>query len=171
MLDFAPSYEGYCADVAITVTAEGANEEQHKAVEFAWHAGARMMEFVQPGRPVKEVFDKTLELVERAGYEQYFLPYTKGTRAIGHNIGLDVVEPPDIGPNADYIMEIGMVLALKFDLHGFAWGGLRVEHAVVVTDDGCRALNCPLSDACPAKDHCSFYKPGGVTVDIMPEEG
>ena len=165
-LDFAPTYEGYGTDVAITLPMEGANDEQRKAVEFAWYASAKMMEFVQPGRPGKEVFYKTLELVEQAGYEEYFVPYTKGTRAIGHGVGLDIVEPPDLGPNAEYIMEPGMVLALKFDLHGFSWGGVRVEHTVAVTEDGPRALNCPLSDACPAKNDCSFYKPGGGALDI-----
>jgi Xaa-Pro aminopeptidase len=165
-LDFAPTYEGYGTDVAITLPMEGANDEQRKAVEFAWYASAKMMEFVQPGRPGKEVFYKTLELVQQAGYEEYFVPYTKGTRAIGHGVGLDIVEPPDLGPNAEYIMEPGMVLALKFDLHGFSWGGVRVEHTVAVTEAGPRALNCPLSDACPAKNDCSFYKPGGGTLDI-----
>lgn len=165
-LDFAPTYEGYGTDVAITLSMEGANEEQRKAVDFAWHASAKMMEFVKPGRPGKEVFFKTLELVKEAGYEDYFVPYTKGMRAIGHGVGLDIVEPPDLGPKAEYIMESGMVLALKFDLHGFSWGGVRVEHTVAVTKDGPRALNCPLSDACPAKDHCSFYKPEGQTISI-----
>jgi Xaa-Pro aminopeptidase len=166
MLDFAPAYEGYTTDVAVTVPMEGANDEQRKAVEFAWYASAKMMEFVQPGRPANEVFFKTLELVKEAGYEEYFVPYTKGTRAIGHGVGLDVVERPDLGPDSGYTMEPGMVLALKFDLHGFSWGGLRVEHTVAVTKDGPRALNCPLSDACPAKSACSFYKPGGRTIDI-----
>jgi Xaa-Pro aminopeptidase len=165
-LDFAPTYEGYGTDVAITLPMDGANEEQRKAIDFAWYASARMMEFVQPGRLGKEVFYKTLELVKEAGYEDYFVPYTKGTRAIGHGVGLDIVEPPDLGPEAEYVMEPGMVLALKFDLHGFSWGGVRVEHTVAVTKDGPRALNCPLSDACPAKDQCLFYKPGGEVIDI-----
>jgi len=165
-LDFAPTYEGYGTDVAITLPMEGANGEQRRAVEFAWRTSARMMEFVQPGRPGKEVFYKTLELVEQAGDEDNFVPYTKGTRAIGHGVGLDIVEPPDLGPNAEYIMEPGMVLALKFDLHGFSWGGVRVEHTVAVTKNGPRSLNCPLSDACPAKNDCSFYKPGGGTIDV-----
>jgi Xaa-Pro aminopeptidase len=165
-LDFAPTYEGYGTDVAITLPMDGANEEQRKAIDFAWYASARMMEFVQPGRLGKEVFYKTLELVKEAGYEDYFVPYTKGTRAIGHGVGLDIVEPPDLGPESDYVMEPGMVLALKFDLHGFSWGGVRVEHTVAVTKDGPRALNCPLSDACPVKDHCLFYKPGGEAIDI-----
>jgi hypothetical protein len=59
-----------------------------------------------------------------------------------------------------------MVLALKFDLHGFSWGGLRVEHVVAIGEDGPTALNCPLSDACPARRECDFYQPGGGTVDL-----
>lgn len=166
MLDFAPAVEGYASDVAVTVAMEGASQEQLDAVDFAWKASAQFMAWMQPGVPAKEVFFKVLELVQAAGYEEHFLPYTKGTRAIGHGVGLDVVEPPDFGPNSEYIIEPGMVLAAKFDLHGFSWGGLRIEHVVAITEAGPKALNCPLSDACPAKAQCQFYKPGGGTIAL-----
>jgi Xaa-Pro aminopeptidase len=159
MLDYAPVVEGYCGDVAVTVAVGEVSEEQRAALDFAWHAGSQMMSFMQPGRPAHEVFDKTLELVRRAGYEDNFLPYTTGMRAVGHGVGLDVVEPPDLGPGSMWTMQPGMVLAAKFDLHGFSWGGLRVEHVVAIEADGPRALNCPLSDACPARTSCQFYRP------------
>jgi len=166
MLDYAPFYEGYSTDVAVTVSVDGGDDEMEKVIEFAWRASARMMEFYQPHRPAKEVFSKTLDIVEREGYARYFLPYTKGMRAIGHGVGVDVVEPPDLGPDSDYALQPGMVLAAKFDLHGFPWGGVRVEHVVAVTEDGPRSLNCPLSDACPARADCAFYRPGGGIIDI-----
>ncbi|MCW2852302.1 MAG: aminopeptidase family protein [Nocardioides sp.] len=159
MLDYAPVYDGYCGDVAATIAMDGVSTEQQDVLDFAWRAGSKMMEFMQPGRPANEVFYKTLELVREAGYEQYFLPYTTGMRAVGHGVGLDVVEPPDVGPNSTYIMEPGMVLAAKFDLHGFEWGGLRVEHVVAIHEDGPESLNCPLSSKCPAASTCSFIKP------------
>lgn len=166
MLDFAPAFEGYTSDAGITVLTEGASAEQQKALDFSWYASAKMMEYYRPGVQGKEVFQQTLRLVEEAGYVDYFLPYTKGMRAIGHGVGLDVVEPPDLGPTAEYTLEPGMVLAAKFDLHGFRWGGIRIEHVVAVTDKGPVSLNCPLSDACPVRSQCAFYRPGGKTVDI-----
>ncbi len=166
MLDFAPAVEGYASDVAVTVPMDGASQEQLDAVDFAWKASAQFMAWMRPGIPAKDVFFKVLDLVRAAGYEEHFLPYTKGTRAIGHGVGLDVVEPPDFGPNSEYIIEPGMVLAAKFDLHGFSWGGLRIEHVVAITEAGPKALNCPLSDACPAKAQCQFYKPGGAGIDL-----
>ncbi|MCU1606656.1 MAG: aminopeptidase family protein [Modestobacter sp.] len=166
MLDFAPAVEGYASDVAVTIPMEGATQEQRDAVTFAWLASAKFMEWMVPGIPAKDVFFKVLDMVTEAGYRDYFLPYTRGTRAIGHGVGLDVVEPPDFGPNSDWLIEPGMVLAAKFDLHGWAWGGLRVEHVVAITEAGPKALNCPLSDACPAKDVCAFYQPGGGAIDL-----
>lgn len=166
MLDYAAAVDGYNSDVAVTVALEGCSDEQRRVVDFGWHAAARMMEFYQPGRPAREVFEKTLEMVRQAGYEDRFLPYTKGMRAIGHGVGVDVVEPPDLGPESDYTLEPGMALAAKFDLHGFDWGGVRMEHVVAITAEGPVSLNCPLSDACPARKHCKFYRPGGGSIDI-----
>jgi hypothetical protein len=34
-----------------------------------------------------------------------------------------------------------MTLGVKFDLHGFDFGGVRFEVDVLVEDDGCRSLN------------------------------
>ena len=34
-----------------------------------------------------------------------------------------------------------MTLAVKFDLHGFDFGGIRSEVDVLVEEDGCRSLN------------------------------
>lgn len=141
MLDYAPVYQGYCGDVAITVAMEGASAEQRSVLDFATEACERMVGFMQPGRPATEVFEKTRDLVKAAGFEDHFLPYTTGMRAVGHGVGLDVVEPPDLGPNSDFDMAPGMVLAAKFDLHGFSWGGLRVERVVAVLEGGPESLN------------------------------
>lgn len=164
MLDFSPMFEGYTSDVALTVSMPGASADQEKAVRYAWFAAAQMMEFYTAGSTAREVFQRTAAMVEKAGYSDKFLPYTNGMRAVGHSVGLDVVEPPDLGPDSDYVLEPGMMLSAKFDLHGFHWGGIRVEHVVHITEGGPRSLNCPLSDACPAKAVCKFYRPGGRTL-------
>lgn len=43
--------------------------------------------------------------------------------------------------DSTFLLEPGMTLALKFDLHGLDWGGLRIEAVMVVEEKGCRSLN------------------------------
>ena len=58
-----------------------------------------------------------------------------------HGVGLDVVEPPDLNPDSSFVLQPGMTLAIKLDLHGLNGGGFRIEVVVVVTDTGVRPLN------------------------------
>ena len=139
--DFNPSVLGYCSDTGITVAVEGASEEQIKIMDFAYETNRRMVDFIKPGVKGGDLFKETLRLVEEANLAKYFLPYTKGMRAIGHGVGLEVVEYPDLGPSSEFLFEEGMVFGIKFDLHGFPFGGVRVEPTVIVTADGAEPVN------------------------------
>ncbi|GGG03137.1 M24 family metallopeptidase [Paenibacillus abyssi] len=139
--DFNPSVLGYCSDTGITFAMEGATEEQIKIMNFAYDTNERMVDFIKPGMTGKELFHETHRICEEAGLSKYFLPYTKGMRAIGHGVGLEVVETPDLGPNSDFIFEPNMVFGIKFDLHGFPFGGVRVEPTVIITENGAEPIN------------------------------
>jgi Xaa-Pro aminopeptidase len=70
-----------------------------------------------------------------------FAPYAKGLRGVGHGVGIDVVEPPNLSSDSDFTLLPGMTLAIKFDLHGLPTGGLRAESVVLITETGVRPLN------------------------------
>ncbi|PZE20908.1 M24 family metallopeptidase [Paenibacillus xerothermodurans] len=139
--DFNPMVEGYCSDTGIAVAMEGATEEQIRIMDFAYETNQRMVEFIKPGVTGKQLFQETLHICENAGLAHYFLPYTKGMRAIGHGVGLEVVEAPDLGPNSDFVFEPNMVFGIKFDLHGFPFGGVRVEPTVIISENGAEPVN------------------------------
>jgi Xaa-Pro aminopeptidase len=62
-------------------------------------------------------------------------------RAVGHGVGLDVVEWPNLGADSTFALEPGMTRGVEFDLHGFEFGGIRFEAAVLVEESGCRSMN------------------------------
>ena len=62
-------------------------------------------------------------------------------RAVGHGVGINVVEWPNLDAESAFLLEPGMTLAIKYDLRGFEWGGTRFEVDVVMEDHGCRTLN------------------------------
>jgi Xaa-Pro aminopeptidase len=92
---------------------------------------------VRPGVAAHEVYDATLEAAGRLGVEDVF---QGGGPYIGHSIGLELDEPPVLGPGVETPIEAGMILAIEPKLISPAFGALNIEDDVVVTADGCEVL-------------------------------
>ena len=141
MVDFNSCYEHYCNDGGITVLLPGARPEQAQALRMAHRTLKEVVPALRPHVKAETVYTQLLAKIQAAGYADAFIPYTKGLRGVGHGVGLDVVEPPNLGPECGFFLEPGMTLAIKLDLHGLPGGGLRVEVVVAMTDTGIRPLN------------------------------
>lgn len=141
MVDFNSCYEHYCNDGGITVLLPGARAEQANALQTAHRILKEVVPALRPHTKADTVYTQLLAKIEAAGYADAFLPYTRGLRGVGHGVGLDVVEPPNLGPDSGFLLEPGMTLAIKLDLHGLPGGGLRVEVVVAMTETGVRPLN------------------------------
>ncbi len=141
LIDVAPAYNGYGTDVAITVFKGKCTKEQKRIIDAARDVVLLSVDTLKPGEPGSRIYDLFLEKSIELGVDQYFTPYAVGLRAVGHSIGLDCVERPNLDKDSSFILTKGMTLALKYDLHGFEWGGLRIESVFVVEDDKCTLLN------------------------------
>lgn len=141
MVDFSASFEHYCNDGALTILLPGAQPERVKALTTAHRVLKEVVRSLKAHTKANAVYEAMLEKLEAQGYADYFIPYTRGLRGVGHGVGLDVVEPPNLGSEEDYVLEPGMTLAIKLDLHGLPGGGLRVEVVVAFTENGVKPLN------------------------------
>ena len=149
LIDVNPFYHGYCSDVSITVFHEDENyrtsDEIRRITEFSRQTLQGVLTRMMPGEPAHVIYDYFRERSRAAGYESFFTLYAQGMRAVGHGVGVNVVEWPNLDADSSFLLEPGMTLAVKFDLHGFDFGGTRFEIDVVVEENGCRALNQILS--------------------------
>ena len=141
MLDFNPAIDHYCNDGGITVLIPGADPEQERALIVGHQALKTVIPTIRPGITARSIFDTLLAELEPHGFAENFTPYAKGMRGVGHAVGLDVVEPPNLSSNSDFELEAGMTLAVKLDLHDLPGGGYRIEVVVAVTEEGVRPLN------------------------------
>ena len=141
MLDFNPAIGHYCNDGGITILMPGADPEQERALIVGHRALKKVIPTIKPGITARSIFDTLLEELEPHGFAKNFTPYAKGLRGVGHAVGLDVVEPPNLSSDSDFELEAGMTLAVKLDLHDLPGGGYRIEVVVAVTEDGVRPLN------------------------------
>lgn len=141
MIDFNPSVQNYCNDGGITVLMPGASKEQVDALSAGFRIVKEIVPKLKPHTSARTVHDMMLERLAPLGYAPNFSPYVKGLRGVGHGVGVDVVEPPNLSSETDYTLLPGMTLAIKLDLHALPTGGYRVEVVVLFTEDGIRPLN------------------------------
>ena len=141
MLDFNPAIGNYCNDGGITILMPGADPEQERALVIGHRTLKKVIPTIRPGITARSIFDTLLAELEPEGLAEHFTPYAKGMRGVGHAVGLDVVEPPNLSSDSDFELEAGMTLAIKLDLHDLIGGGYRIEVVVAVTESGVRPLN------------------------------
>ncbi|MFA9517906.1 M24 family metallopeptidase [Halopenitus sp. H-Gu1] len=153
IIDASPQYRGYAADVAITAIA-GEDDEKAAVLSRANEVATEIIEEeIRPQMRISDLYDRVISRVKDEGWNEEFKPFATGTRAIGHGVGIDVVEWPNLGPAVDLKLEPGMVISFKFDLHGIPGGGLRVERMVAIEEDGARQLNFTDPETLPEEIH------------------
>ncbi|HEY7196452.1 MAG TPA: M24 family metallopeptidase [Gaiellaceae bacterium] len=149
VVDLWPRHEtSACwADMTRTfVVGEPAPEHAATIAEHARVVGAaldRVKEAVRPGASAGELFDAACEVFESAGCPtQRTAPEEdEGFQSwLGHGVGLEVHEPPTLGPSAREILVAGDVLAIEPGLESAKIGEVRLEDLVLVTEGGCETL-------------------------------
>jgi Xaa-Pro aminopeptidase len=126
----------------------GAGEPPAQLVEM-WRLCREALDaayaLIRAGADGTEVFAASCEPFEAAGWptlrtkppgEELVDGYAHG---LGHGIGLDVHERPNLGRLGDELVA-GDVIAIEPALYRQGFGGCRLEDAVLVTDDGYERL-------------------------------
>ena len=68
--------------------------------------------------------------LERHGYNKYF------NHGLGHGLGLQVHEAPNIRMNSPDVLQPGMVFTLEPGVYLPGFAGVRIEDDVLLTSDG-----------------------------------
>jgi Xaa-Pro dipeptidase len=128
--DVGGRYQHYRADIARNAIL-GEPSRKIDAYHKALHAGIqRAYEIIRPGVLAADIYEAVMETVRREG-----LPHYQRTH-VGHGIGLDGYDMPNLTPGGSHVIEEGMVLSIEAPYYELGFGGLQVEDMVVVRKDG-----------------------------------
>ena len=91
-------------------------------------------EILKPGLKVSELFNHVVETVRREGITHFKRSH------VGHGIGVDGYDPPNIAGSTDSVFEENMVVCVETPYYELGFAGLQVEDMVRVTKDGAESL-------------------------------
>jgi Xaa-Pro aminopeptidase len=98
-------------------------------------AQERAIAALRPGVPARDVDAAARSALAEAGLEEYF------THGLGHGLGLQVHEAPDLRASSDEELQAGMVVTIEPGVYIAGWGGIRIEDDLLVTPDGSDRLS------------------------------
>ncbi len=136
VIDFGAVFEGYHSDVTRTVCIGRPSSRQREIYDTVLSAQLAGLAAIRPGVLCREVDRAARTVIESAGFGSYF------GHGLGHSVGLEIHENPRLSPTAgEETLSPGMVVTVEPGIYLPAWGGVRIEDLVVVTDSGCRILS------------------------------
>lgn len=140
-IDLGLNFDGYHADMARTYAVGDAPDAL-----LAWTVAVRrcqdaVLAAIKPLATGAELYATGVAVAHALGVEHAFQGHS-GTHGpyVGHGLGLELDEPPVLGPTAAATIEEGMVLAVEIKLVSPGFGAVNLEDDVVVTEDGCVVL-------------------------------
>ncbi|NYF25173.1 Xaa-Pro peptidase family protein [Sporosarcina sp. JAI121] len=134
LFDLGVVYKGYCSDITRTVAFGEPLDAMREIYETVRKAEQAAVDLVRPGVKAMEIDKAARDVIELAGYGEYF------THRIGHGLGISVHEFPSMTGTNELALEEGMVFTIEPGIYHPSITGVRIEDDVVVTADGVEVL-------------------------------
>jgi Xaa-Pro aminopeptidase len=133
LIDFGCSVDGYGSDMTRTLFVGDVPADIRRYHDAVREAQALAMAGLRPGVNGQEVDAVARERIAREGVE----PYGHG---LGHGIGLETHEPPQLRASKPYTLEAGMVFSVEPGIYLPGVTGIRIEDIVALEATGPRLL-------------------------------
>jgi Xaa-Pro aminopeptidase len=134
VVDIGATYNYYCSDMTRTLVAGKPSVKQQKIFDTVTNAQQKAFEAMRAGVAVRDLDSVARRLIADAGYGKYFV------HRLGHGVGLDVHEPPSMGPNDKDRLIAGCVVTDEPGIYVPGFGGVRVEDTVLVSKNSAEKL-------------------------------
>jgi Xaa-Pro aminopeptidase len=135
IIDVGARLDGYGSDMTRTfVIGDTVGDEQQRWYDAVAEAQEAGVAAVADGVEERAIDLACREVLDEHGLVDAFIHGT------GHGIGLEIHEDPILSPRSTGILQAGYVVTVEPGVYFPNQGGVRIEDAVVVTDDGCQPI-------------------------------
>ena len=135
LIDCGKPYKMYSSDATRTFFYGEPSDHAKKVYETVLAANLAAEAMIKPGVRCCDIDAAGRKIIEDAGWGPYF------THRLGHNIGLEGHEWPDIGPLETREVVPGMCFSVEPGIYLPDDMGVRIEDLVIVTEDGVEVIN------------------------------
>ncbi len=133
-MDYGAKWGGYCADMTRTVAVGGLSAEMERVYDTVLKAQLACCRSIRAGMTGREVDAIAREIIDSAGYAGRF------GHGLGHSLGIEIHEDPRCSPKDGTVLRAGMTMTIEPGIYLPGQFGVRIEDAVVVTENGCEIL-------------------------------
>jgi Xaa-Pro aminopeptidase len=132
--DVGCRYKHYRSDISrIAVLGEPSEKLRH--YHNALFMGVqRAYELLKPGLKIAELFDQVVGTVRKEGIPHYNRSH------VGHGIGIEGYDPPNIAASNTGVFEENMVVCIETPYYELGFAGLQVEDMILITGGGAESL-------------------------------
>jgi Xaa-Pro aminopeptidase len=134
VVDQGAILDDYVSDMTRLACLGRLGDRQRLLFEAVCEAQTAAIEAVKAGVKVHSVDRKARQVLKKFKLDKAF------SHSTGHGLGLEIHEPPRIGPREDVRLLSGMVITIEPGAYLEGVGGVRIEDVVVVTATGCEVL-------------------------------
>ena len=129
-LDFGAYYNYYASDMTRTIAVGDPGEKMKEIYAIVKEAQAYANAQICPGMTCKEADALARDIIDAKGYKEFF------GHGLGHGIGLEVHELPNVSFKSDDVLVAGMTITNEPGIYIPDLGGVRIEDDLVLTEDG-----------------------------------
>lgn len=128
-LDFGAQVEGYKTDMTRTVAIGPVSGALEKIYDTVLQAQLRALEAIQPGKVCRDIDQAARRVID---------PVYPGAfgHGLGHGVGLEIHEAPNLSPTCDTVLETGHVVTVEPGVYIQGLGGCRIEDTVILRPGG-----------------------------------
>lgn len=144
MIDIGGNLHGYMSDMSRTYSVGKLPDHAYAAHQACLDVQKAFQDNARPGAICEDLYQMGREIVEKAGFADYFMGIGQKAGFIGHGIGLQLNEQPVFAPRMKMKLEEGMVFALEPKIVLPEIGPVGTENSWIVTNNGLEKITlCP----------------------------
>lgn len=128
-MDFGAVVDGYCSDMTRTVAVGNITNEQKMVYETVLKAQTAAITQISTGKKCADIDKIARDIIEK-DYKDCF------GHSLGHSVGLEVHEMPNLSPKSKDILVPFNVVTVEPGIYLENRFGVRIEDMVIVTENG-----------------------------------